>query len=110
MKSFNGVAWLERIDNGTLVHYHVPVKMRRAVRPGAPPWGGARPWDTWTPDPEEGESDSEDRIIESYSVAPKTIFCATEEEILEAVKNALKADGEIARLQQDGKLRRSPYM
>lgn len=107
MRTFDGIAWLQRIDNGTLVHFNVPVKHRHPVARYRAPYGQAPPWMNPPYDEEEGAT-PEDRVVESYSVMVKTVHCKDFKEICTAIEAALKANEEIINLQNEGKLRRGP--
>jgi len=96
------VAWLQKIDNGILVHYYVPVRHRRALR-GLHKFHEREPWQEES-QPDDIEPVPESQIIERYSVTIKTIFCPSFEETCDAIAMALKAADTIEEHRQAGKL------
>lgn len=85
-------ASLESIDNGILVHYLVPVKIRQKGEPlGFPPG---------TP----GLEEARDRVFEYHTISSKTVYCRDLEAVEKAVRAADAARQEVERLEKDGKL------
>lgn len=85
-------AWLEKIENGILVHYTVPVKTRRRLPahmlgPSQTPFGETAP----------------DRILEQWSVSKKTVFCQELTAVNAAMAKALLAKEEIDKAEAEGK-------
>ncbi len=100
-KTTNGVAWLQKIDNGILVHYYVPVRHRRPMRQGFPRFTDREPWQE---EPEQEDIVSEDKIVERYSTTIKTVFCPSFDEVCDVIEIALQAAGTIEEYRQSGKL------
>lgn len=95
----NAFAWLQRIDNGILVHYNVSVKFRRRMRmPRMPGFMGI-------PHPAFGESDEDEgAVAETYFVTQRTVFCSTFEDVCKVMEDATKANEQIEQLEKEGKL------
>lgn len=92
-------AWLQRIDNGILVHYNVSVKFRRRMRmPRASGFMGI-------PNPHfvEGDED-EGAVAETYFVTQRTVFCSTFDDVCKVMEDATKANEQIEQLEKEGKL------
>lgn len=89
-------AWLERIENGVLVHHLIAVKHRQKV----PKMPLGYPHET--PGFEAGQSPEE--VMEYFDFMTRTIYCKDQAEVFKAIEAAAKAQEEIEKLERDGKL------
>lgn len=80
-------AWLEKIENGTLVHYLIVVK-HRMKNPAASLLQGA----------------GEEEFIETCTLGRRTVYCKDLDEVCVAIRSAAAAQGEIEKLKRDGKM------
>lgn len=78
-------AWLEKIENGTLVHYAIVVK-HRMKNPGL------------------SLMQSEEEFIETCVLGRRTVYCKDLDEVCAAIRHAAAAQEEIEKLKRDGKL------
>jgi hypothetical protein len=91
-------AGLQRIENGTLVHFSVAVKHRQPAI-GLTQIGGPEDFPGQELPPE-----IKDRIVEYHGLMTKTVFCKDLDEVYKAIETAAKAQDEIEKLERDGKL------
>jgi hypothetical protein len=78
-------AWLEKIENGTLVHYSIVVKHRMK-------------------NPVGSLLQQDEEFIETCSLGRRTVYCKDLDDVCTAIRQADAAQGEIEKLKRDGKL------
>lgn len=91
-------AGLQRIENGTLVHFSVAVKHRQ------PAIGLTQACGPEDFPGQELPPEIKDRIVEYHGLMTKTVFCKDLDEVYKAIETAAKAQDEITTLERDGKL------
>jgi hypothetical protein len=83
-------AWLEKIENGTLVHYAIVVK-HRMKNPAASLM-------------QISGVSAEEEFIETCALGRRTVYCKDLDEVCAAIRHAAAAQEEIDKLKRDGKL------
>jgi hypothetical protein len=78
-------AWLEKIENGTLVHYLIVVKHRMK-------------------NPASSLLQTEEEFIETCTLGRRTVYCKDLDDVCAAIRQAAAAQDEIEKLKRDGKL------
>lgn len=85
-------AWLEKIENGTLVHYAVAVKTRLK-----------QPSMGFDLDPGMNPDYRGNPVLEIYGISQKTVYCKDLEAVFQVIRLAEAAQEEITKLARDGK-------
>jgi len=84
-------AWLEKIENGILVHFNMAVKQRSRISAQMLAGMDIEPYQAG------------DKVVEHHFVSSKTVFCKDLSEVHKAIERAVQAHEEIQKLEKDGK-------